>query len=92
MRRESSAESILVKAKVVELRQFAGLSVEKSAVVLGVSVDIVMRDWPSARAWLGRELSRQVPLPEEGILRFCLFQDRNIGISVLPESKEVIIG
>jgi RNA polymerase sigma factor (TIGR02999 family) len=45
------------KAKVVELRYFAGLSVQETAEVLAVSVDTVMRDWRSARAWLRRELS-----------------------------------
>ena len=45
------------KAKVVELRYFAGLSVEQAAEVLQVSVDTVMRDWRSARAWLRRELA-----------------------------------
>jgi RNA polymerase sigma factor (TIGR02999 family) len=44
------------KAQVVELRYFAGLSVEETAEVLGVSVDTVMRDWRSARLWLLREL------------------------------------
>jgi DNA-directed RNA polymerase specialized sigma24 family protein len=40
----------------VELRFFGGLSVEETAVVLGVSVETVMRDWRFAKAWLRREL------------------------------------
>jgi RNA polymerase sigma factor (sigma-70 family) len=44
------------KAKVVELRYFAGLSVQESAEVLGISAPTVMRDWSSAKAWLYREL------------------------------------
>jgi len=44
------------KARVIELRFFAGLSVEETAVVLTVSVDTVMRDWKLAKAWLLREL------------------------------------
>jgi RNA polymerase sigma factor (TIGR02999 family) len=44
------------KVQVVELRYFAGLSLEESANSLGVSTDTVKRDWRFARAWLGREL------------------------------------
>jgi RNA polymerase sigma factor (TIGR02999 family) len=43
-------------AEVVELRYFAGLTVEEAAHALGVSRDTVMRDWKTARLWLGREL------------------------------------
>jgi RNA polymerase sigma-70 factor, ECF subfamily len=44
------------KAQVVELRFFAGLSVEEAAEVLKVSSDTVKRDWRLARAWLLAEL------------------------------------
>ncbi len=44
-------------AKLVELRYFAGLSVEESANALGVSPRTVKRNWAFARAWLGRELN-----------------------------------
>jgi len=44
------------KAQVVELRFFAGLSVEETAEVLKVSPVTVMRDWSTARAWLYREM------------------------------------
>ena len=47
------------KGRVVELRFFAGLSVEETAEVLGVSTDTVTRDWKVARIWLMRELSRE---------------------------------
>lgn len=46
-----------VKAAVVELRFFGGLSVDETASVLGVSVPTVGRYWRLARAWLLRELS-----------------------------------
>lgn len=46
------------KARVVELRFFAGLSMEQTAHVLGVSVPTVKRDWKLAKAWLTRELAR----------------------------------
>lgn len=44
-------------ARVVELRFFAGLSVEETGRVLGVSERTVKRDWRAARAFLYRELS-----------------------------------
>ena len=44
------------KARVIELRFFAGLNVEETAEVLKVSPDTVMRDWRLARAWLLAEL------------------------------------
>jgi RNA polymerase sigma-70 factor (ECF subfamily) len=48
------------KSRVVELRFFAGLSVEETADVLEVSPDTVMRDWRLAKLWLLRELDRGV--------------------------------
>lgn len=51
------------KARVVELRYFAGLSVEETANVLEVSAETVMRDWRMARLWLRRELSRGLGSP-----------------------------
>jgi RNA polymerase sigma-70 factor (ECF subfamily) len=50
----------LRKSRVVELRFFGGLSVEETAEVLKVSVETVMRDWKLAKAWLRRELRRDV--------------------------------
>ena len=46
------------KAKVIELRFFAGLSVEETAEVLKISPQTVMRDWKLAKVWLERELAR----------------------------------
>jgi RNA polymerase sigma factor (TIGR02999 family) len=40
------------QAKVVELRYFAGLSVEEIAAILKISHRSVQRDWALARAWL----------------------------------------
>lgn len=44
------------KGRVVELRYFAGLSVEETAEALGTSVKTVERDWKVARAWLLKNL------------------------------------
>jgi RNA polymerase sigma factor (TIGR02999 family) len=44
------------KAKVVEMRFFAGFSVQETAAALHVSPETVMRDWGVAKAWLHREL------------------------------------
>jgi len=44
------------KGRLVELRYFAGLTVEETAAVLGVSVGTVERDWRFVRAWLQTEL------------------------------------
>lgn len=46
-------------ARVVELRYFAGLSVEQTAEVLAVSPRTVKSDWAMARAWLLSELGPQ---------------------------------
>jgi len=45
------------RAGVVELRVFAGLTVEETAEAMDLSAQTVMRDWNLAKAWLLRELS-----------------------------------
>jgi RNA polymerase sigma factor (TIGR02999 family) len=44
------------QAQVVECRFFAGLTIEETALALGVSDSSVKRDWRTARAWLGHTL------------------------------------
>jgi RNA polymerase sigma factor (TIGR02999 family) len=44
------------KARLVDLRYFAGLSIPEAAAVLGVSLATVGREWAIARMWLRREL------------------------------------
>ena len=46
------------KSRIVELRFFGGLSVQETAVVLGVSERTILREWNLAKAWLYREVSR----------------------------------
>jgi RNA polymerase sigma factor (TIGR02999 family) len=48
------------RARIVELRYFAGLSLDETAAVVGVSPQAVSRDWTAARAWLARRLERGV--------------------------------
>jgi RNA polymerase sigma-70 factor (ECF subfamily) len=45
------------QARIVELRFFAGLSIEEAAEALGISPATLKRRWSLARAWLYRELS-----------------------------------
>jgi RNA polymerase sigma factor (TIGR02999 family) len=44
------------KVKVVELRFFAGLTKEQTALALGISPSTVARDWQFARVWLNQRL------------------------------------
>jgi RNA polymerase sigma-70 factor (ECF subfamily) len=44
------------QADVVELRFFAGLSIEEAAGALGISPATVKRDWNVAKIWLAREM------------------------------------
>ena len=52
------------QARLVELRFFAGLTLEEAADVLGRSPRTLKRDWRSARAWLQRELSGTTPIED----------------------------
>jgi len=45
------------QARIVELRFFAGLTVEETAELLEISPATVKRDWTVAKIWLRRELS-----------------------------------
>jgi RNA polymerase sigma factor (TIGR02999 family) len=45
------------QSRLIELRFFAGLSVEEAAEVMGVSPVTIKREWRSAKAWLHRELA-----------------------------------
>lgn len=45
-------------AKIVELRQFGGLSIDETAEVLDISPATVKRDWTAAKAWLRRATLR----------------------------------
>ena len=47
-----------VKARIVELRYFGGLTVEETAEVLGVSAITIKRHWRITKAWLYGQLSK----------------------------------
>jgi len=53
------------KCRVVEMRFFGGLSINETGTVLGVSTDIVKREWRTAKLWLLRELSSDSPQAPE---------------------------
>ena len=47
------------QSRIVELRFFAGLSLQEISQALEVGSATVQRDWTAARAWLHREISRK---------------------------------
>jgi RNA polymerase sigma factor (TIGR02999 family) len=49
------------QGRVVELRFFAGLNVEETAQILGISTATVKREWQFAKAWLQREMNGEAP-------------------------------
>ena len=51
------ADADAALARLVELRYFAGLTIEETAEVLQRSKQSVNRDWTTARAWLSRRLA-----------------------------------
>src|SRR6266568_456193 len=55
---ERLANADPVKARLVELRFFTGLSLAEAAQVLGVSEPTAKRYWAYARAWLFKEIER----------------------------------
>jgi len=46
------------QGRIVELRFFAGLTIEETAEVLQISTSTVKRDWILAKTWIYRELSQ----------------------------------
>ena len=46
------------QSKLVELRYFAGLTIEETAKVMSISPATAKRKWTIARAWLRREIDR----------------------------------
>jgi DNA-directed RNA polymerase specialized sigma24 family protein len=48
------------KARLVNLRYFAGLTIDEAATALGISPATADRHWAYAKAWLYREVSKGV--------------------------------
>ncbi len=48
-------------AKLVELRYFAGLTIDQTAEMLDTSPRTVKRNWAYARAWLRRQMEEEQP-------------------------------
>jgi len=46
------------QGRIVELRFFAGLSIEDTSEALGISPATVSREWTTARLWLRREIAK----------------------------------
>ncbi len=53
---ERLSEKTKIKADLVKLRYFAGMTIEQTAKVLGISTATAKRYWTYARAWLIREI------------------------------------
>jgi len=47
------------QSRLVELRFFAGLSIEETSEALEISPSTVKREWATARLWLLREMNRK---------------------------------
>ncbi len=54
------------KSRIVEMRYFAGLTIEEAAEVLKISHATVEREWQRAKAWLQLELRKQDSSPDIG--------------------------
>jgi RNA polymerase sigma factor (TIGR02999 family) len=50
-----------IKARLVKLRYFAGLTIPQAAEALGISATTADRHWAYARAWLHAELNKDSP-------------------------------
>ena len=48
------------QSRIVECRFFGGMSIEETAVALGISPATVKRDWSMAQAWLHREIQTEL--------------------------------
>jgi len=49
------------QSRVVELRIFAGLTLEETAQALNISPSTVRREWSMAKAWLNRQIKNNDP-------------------------------
>jgi len=54
------------QAEIVELRYFGGLSETEVATLLSISRATVTREWQTARTWLYRRMTGNVPKSRDG--------------------------
>jgi RNA polymerase sigma factor (TIGR02999 family) len=54
-----------LKAQLVKLRYFAGLTLDQAAEMLGISPTTADRYWAYSRAWLRRQISNSAPTPDQ---------------------------
>jgi RNA polymerase sigma factor (TIGR02999 family) len=47
------------QSRIVELKYFMGMTIEEVAQLLKISPATVLRDWHTAKAWLGREVGKR---------------------------------
>jgi RNA polymerase sigma factor (TIGR02999 family) len=59
------AEKDPIKAELVKLRHFAGLTIEEAAQALGISMTSANRYWAYARAWLHQEIISNGPAAQD---------------------------
>jgi RNA polymerase sigma factor (TIGR02999 family) len=57
------AENDPLKAQLVQLRYFAGMTIEEAANVLGISAATAKRYWTYTRAWLYEEIAGKPAVP-----------------------------
>ncbi|MCP3957773.1 MAG: sigma-70 family RNA polymerase sigma factor [bacterium] len=62
---EELTEIDATAGRVVEMRFFAGMTLEESAEALDVSRSTVVRNWRFARAWLERRLAEELPATQK---------------------------
>jgi len=55
------------QSRIVELRFFAGLSIEETAEVMKLSPASIKREWNTARAWLFREMTRSQAISDPAV-------------------------
>lgn len=55
---EKLAEFDKLKSRIVELRYFAGLTIEETSQILGIAPTTVSLHWRLAKAWLGKEIRK----------------------------------
>ena len=49
------------QSRIVELRHFAGFSIDETAGVLDISPATVKRDWVVAKTWIRRHMNGEIP-------------------------------